>query len=429
MRPRPIKPSGLSAPGLSWRERTDSWVAYWVARGDLVKRGYSLRSVRLWPPSTQTVYTEPTPDEWAVISSGCERLQSEMLEWANPIAREYDPRSIYDGTLNSLKRIYHEDPDSPFHDLRFETKRTYSINSNSVCSAVGMARIPELTFRDFKNWHKGFCQPKKPGGPLRKSRGHGLMTHVRIIIGFGALLRLPGCKDAKETLSAMEFEAPRRREEFMTAEQAVSFCRQARVDGCPSIALAQALMFDLGARQKDVIGEWVPNSEPGLSSVLDHGKKWIVGMTWEEIEGGILTHRLSKSLARGDIQNSDAGKTKRFDLSLYPMVAEEMALVPMNKRNGPLIVDEQTGLPWRGKVFQRRWRKVAKAAGLPPNIQNRDSRAGAATEADNLNAGEERIRKALGHSKATTTRIYLRDEDKATAEIAILRAKNRPQTS
>lgn len=425
---RPTRPSGLSAPGLNWRARADSWVAYWVARGDLVKRGYSLKSVRLWPPSTSTARVEPTHDEWLTISAGCERLQSEMLEWANPLDWAYDPRAIYDGTMNSLKRIYHDDPDSPFQELRHATKHTYSMNSNSVCAAVGAARIPELNFRDFKNWYKGFCKPKKPGGPIRKARGHGLMTHVRLMIGFGALLKLPGCRDAKETLSAMEFETAKRRAEFMTADHAIAFRRQAHLDGVPSMALAQALMFDLGARQKDCIGEWVPNSEPGLSSVLDHGDKWILGMTWEEIDGGILTHRLSKSLSRESIQNADAGKTKRYDLSLYPMVTEEMALVPIDKRKGPLVVAEHTGQPWRGKVFQRRWRKVAKAAGLPANIQNRDSRAGAATEAENSGADIERIRKSLGHSQASTTRIYTRDDDQATAEVAILRVKNRQQT-
>jgi hypothetical protein len=33
--------------------------------------------------------------------------------------------------------------------------------------------------------------------------------------------------------------------------------------GWHSIALAQAIQFDCALRQKDVIGEWVPESEPG----------------------------------------------------------------------------------------------------------------------------------------------------------------------
>lgn len=428
MHPRPRKPEGLIAPGINWRRRANGWVAYWVARGDIVAKGYSFKSMRLWPPSAQAQRLEPDAEEWQTISSACIRAQNEMLEWANPSGRQYDPRDLYDGTYESLDRIYQTDPDSPFQSLRHDAKRSYSSKSRSVIAAVGKARIPQLTFRDFKRWHEGFCSPNGGEDQPRHARGHGLMTHVRIVIGFGALLRLPGCKEAKDTLSDMEFQTPKRREEYMEAWHAIAIRRQAHLDGCPSIALAQALMFEFGARQKDVIGEYVPQSEPGISDVLDHGDKWILGMTWEEVKDGILEHRLSKSLSRADIGNKQAGKIKRYDLSLYPMVMEEISLIPLEKRKGPMVVAEHTGRPWRGKVFQRRWRKIANAAGVPKTIQNRDSRAGAATEADNSQAGEDRIRQALGHSRATTTRIYMRGEDAATAEVAVLRVKNRRQT-
>jgi hypothetical protein len=49
--------------------------------------------------------------------------------------------------------------------------------------------------------------------------------------------------------------------------------------GMPSIQLAQALQFELCLRQKDVIGEWVPVAEPGMSSVTYHGRKWLCGLS------------------------------------------------------------------------------------------------------------------------------------------------------
>lgn len=36
------------APGLVWRERKKTWVAYWQARSDLVKRGYAPGAKKLW---------------------------------------------------------------------------------------------------------------------------------------------------------------------------------------------------------------------------------------------------------------------------------------------------------------------------------------------------------------------------------------------
>jgi hypothetical protein len=50
--------------------------------------------------------------------------------------------------------------------------------------------------------------------------------------------------------------------------------------------------------------------------------------------------------------------------------------------SGPVIVSESPGLPWSTSRFRDRWREIARKAGIPDNVQNRDSRAGAAMEAD-----------------------------------------------
>jgi integrase len=404
-------------------------VALWVARGDIVARGYSLKSSRLWPPSAGGVRAEPAPDEWNEIASLCQRLQGEMLEWANVSPVGWDPRAVYDGTFDSLCRIYLEDPDSPFHNCRFQVRRSYESVLNGIRAAVGKARVQELTFRDFKRWHEKFCEPEKVGQPERRARGHGRMTMIRIVMSFGSLLRLPGCRDAKDTLSAMEFATPKRREEILTAAQATTIRAMAHKLGYPSIALAQAIMYELGLRQKDVIGEWIPIAEPGISMVTDHGDKWVLGLVWEQINGTLLEHRLSKSLkGRKSISDPDAGKIMQYDLSLYPMILEELALFA-GKRSGPMVIAEHSSQPWRQKVFASRWRKIARAAGIPDHVQNRDTRAGAASESDNAGAGEDRTRQALGHSRVTTTRGYIRNQAAATAEVAVLRVKNRPQTT
>lgn len=96
------------------------------------------------------------------------------------------------------------------------------------------------------------------------------MTFVRIVMSFGAQLELPDCDRLHNILSKMEFENPRRRTSIITAEQAVLIRQEAHRIGHPSIALAQAIQFDLMLRQKDVIGEWIPVDEPGLSAVTCH---------------------------------------------------------------------------------------------------------------------------------------------------------------
>lgn len=69
-------PIDLRSPGLAWRRRGGLRVAYWIARGDAVKKGYPIRSQRLWKGED-----EPTEDELQTIRFQCHRLQGEMRDW------------------------------------------------------------------------------------------------------------------------------------------------------------------------------------------------------------------------------------------------------------------------------------------------------------------------------------------------------------
>jgi len=186
----------------------------------------------------------------------------------------------------------------------------------------------------------------------------------------------------------------------------------------PSIALAQALQFELCLRQKDVIGEWVPLAEPGISTVTWHGRKWLRGLRWEEISSNlILNHAMSKSRT---------GKVLEFDLKLYPMVMAELAKIPQEKRAGPLIVCELTKRPWVQNHFRDKWRGVARKAGVPDTVKNMDSRAGGTTETIEATGGNmEAARKQAGHSDSRTTVRYSRGDLKSNSEVAVLRANSR----
>jgi hypothetical protein len=399
-----------------------------VARPDLLKRGYSLKAVRMWPPSADTARAEPTPEEWTVIGQQCRRLQAEMLQWANCSPAGWDPRAVYDGTFDKLITIYLDDPDSPFRGLRFHTKPVYLSRLRTLRAAVGQARISALSFRDFRRWHEGFCKPTRPDAPRQTARGHALMTFVRIVIAFGALLRLSGCREAKETLEGMEFTMPKKRTVFMTAEQCIAHRQEAHRQDIPSMALADALMFELMARPKDIIGERVPLSEPGISEVTHHGKKWMHGLHWKEVSPDlILTHRLSKSLrGRNAVTDPNAGKIEHFDLKSYPMILDELQHV--TDRTGPMVVCEATGRPWSAKHFAAVWRRVARACGIPDHVQLRDWRASGITEGRKSGNTLEDLRHHAGHSKITTTAGYDRVDLETKNKVAQLRVKTRSKT-
>jgi hypothetical protein len=67
----------------------------------------------------------------------------------------------------------------------------------------------------------------------------------------------------------------------------------------------------------------------------------------------------------------------------------------------------------------------AREAGIADSIQNRDSRPGAATEADLAGAPKDKKQRMLGHSKGETTEIYLREDLEVDRELAKLRVEKR----
>ena len=102
---------------------------------------------------------------------------------------------------------------------------------------------------------------------------------------FGStLLADKDCREVKRLLHDMRFKMPKPRTERLTADMVVAIRREAHKLGFASIALAQAFQFDCMFRQKDVIGEWVPISEPGVSEIISGNEKWLKGLRWEEID-------------------------------------------------------------------------------------------------------------------------------------------------
>lgn len=474
MSSRPEPPEDLATPGLSWRPRktktTERGELHWVANQKVAKRGYPIKTRRLWCSGPMSA---PTPDEWLEIASRCIALQAEMNEWAHGGVTS-DPRSVYDGTFASLVRIYQTDIDSGYHELRYGTRLDYDRKLTTLVAAVGAARLADMTFRDFKRWHAGFR-----GDEDRISRAHSLMTHVRIVIKFGGLLELPDCARLSALLADMEFEGPKRRKEFMTLQQARAVIAEANRQGLHSIALAQAFMFELSLRQRDVIGEWIPSSEPGTSVILWHGRKWLHGLHWRDIdEELVLRKRISKSLrGRRAAATPGAGKVEEFDLRSYPMVMEELTwhqrcdtasiaaknlaslpitttMIPVESKNaierpvmlasrslpkptsssteiwagitgnGPLIICESTGRPWT-RDFSRYWRKIADAAGVPRNVCNKDSRAGSLSEGESAGATIEMLRHQAGHSTTAMTARYVRNQSETRNKVAQLRVESR----
>lgn len=427
MTQRPQNPTEHNTPGLRWRKYRSGWKAIWVAdRPDIIAAGFTPKSRRLWPPTDGEHGTEPQPLEWAYISSQCTRLQHEMLNFNRVRSATYQPEAKYDGTLQSAIDIYLSDPDSPYQKLRHISAKHALVYCRVLGRAVGTARLAQVKYRDLLRWHERFAAPKIEGGPRRPASAHDMMTMLRRVLSFGVALELEHCDRVQTILREMKFPGARKRREFLTAEQVIAIRREAHHQGLHSIALCQALLFELMWRPKDALGEWIPEREPGISEYVRNGRKWMLGVRWSEVDGHVLTHRLSKSIrGRDAIMDPRSGQTEEYFLPNYPMIMEDMARIPAEQRVGPMIISEKTGRPWNEKEYQKAWRQIARTCGIPDGVQNRDSRAGGITEAANAGAPLDMVRRAVGHADVAMTARYSRSgvEDKGT--VHQLRVKSR----
>jgi len=171
-------------------------------------------------------------------------------------------------------------------------------------------------------------------------------------------------------------------------------------------------------RQWDVVGKWVPLADKRPSLIIDGTSKW-AGPMWAQIDANMI-FRYTPSKTR-----FTSGATVTLDLSMMPMVMEELAKVPVEARRGPLIINPKTALPYRNWYFGEVWRRVRKIAGIREEVWNRDMRAAGVTEAREGAADTADVAKTIGDTKRTTAKIYDRAKLAASRRVAQARIAHR----
>jgi integrase len=407
------------APGLVWRERTRAkvWVAYWQARSDLVKHGYAPGAKKLWEGA------EPDDIDKLEIASQCNDLQSAMLVWGRE--RDAGGKLVPLVTISNLIDKYQNDDDSAFHKKRYEARQGKAALLKRIDKRFGDVMLSEITGRMILSWYKEWSD-----GGQKVSAGGAFIATLRTLFRFGAgLLDDHECDRLARTLASQSYKGTRPREVALSADQVVAIRTAAHERGWPFIALAQAIQFECSLRQRDVIGEWVPVKEPGVSDVIQTKtfkgkkttKKWISGLRWEKIDENLILRHITSKRA----------KKVEIDLNLGPMVMDEFQIMfgsterAAMPASGPVILCEVNAWPYYNTEFRRKWRKVATAAGIPKNVKNMDTRSGAITEAAAAGADMEQVRKFATHSNVSQTQNYSRDDAQAAAEVMTLRAARR----
>lgn len=392
-----MQPTGQNPPGL----RSLRGKPIWRATKAAVAAGYPVKSVNL------SLYIG---DE-AAIARRCSRLQIEMNSW---LSGRRGILTRFDGTIRSLVDLYETDPESPFHGLPASTREPYGVYLRVLRKEVGERQIDRCDARDVKRWFVVWTE----GGRLAK--GKMIIAVLKTILSFGIQCRNAGCADFKVILAEMKFPSLRSRTQAPSAPQIMAARAAAKAAGHPLAALAYALQFEGAMRQWDARGQWVPLSDKRPSTVHYRGKKWL-GPHWSQVdEKLILRYRPTKTAFT-------SGAEVAIDLSVCPMVMEDLADIPLEQRIGPMITDPKTGRPYTKHRFAGVWTTAAKAANIPPDVWNRDLRAGGTTEAREADAKTDDLRKLVGHAAGskTTADVYDRDRIEAHRRIAKLRKTKR----
>lgn len=276
-----------------------------------------------------------------------------------PASAEAPPAAAFDGTLAGLIDVYRTDKRSPYFQLKHRVRENYDSGLKRLIKDAGSQRIADWSADTIRSLYD---QNWAANGKV--SMGRAIIAKLRLLASFGStVLNDDRCIRLASLLSSMRFEPSKSKVERLTIEQARLIRATAREQfGWPSIALAQAFQYEIPALwQVDIIGEWVPESEPGESEIRKDGLKWVGGIRWSDIDDNqIFTPKLP---------NSRKVLRPSYDLKRFYSILEEINRVPPWQRNGPMVVCETTGLPWTSAEFRRKWRKVADKAGLPKAVK------------------------------------------------------------
>lgn len=312
-----------------------------------------------------------------------------------------DAPPSYDGTIQALIKCYKHDPTSTLHTVKHSTRiRDYEPSLRILEKTIGTRRIDVLRASDFKKW---FGEWKKKG----HRRASGAIKLLRIVLSYGAGERLHGCAQARLILSDMLFEQPGARTIAMTYEQCLSIVKASAELACPSIGFTEALKFETALRRIDVIGEWQPTPEGGP-------------FRWRGLTAGEISKDLILSL-----KTSKTGAAVSRDLSVMPLVAEALKAYKLPEI-GPVVIDEDTGKPYRDIQYQAKFRLVREKAGVPSEIWSMDTRAGAVSETVEATGSLEAARELATHTSTKMTQRYNRGDGlESSRRVAELRAEKR----
>jgi len=284
------------------------------------------------------------------------------------------PKAAYDGTLEGLIDLYCMHDESPFRGVKYSVRQSYLRSFRRLKNDVGRQLVGDFSAEQIQKLHDTVWAA---GG--KKAMGHDIIAKLRLLSSFGSTVLNDEASIRLSTiLGNMRFTVPKGDgQPRLTRDQARAIRIAAREHfGWDSIALAVALLFEVPKlRQADVLGEWVPLSDPAKSDVMNEkNEKWIRGLRWSDLDANMVLHHVKRG--RGEPQKME------HRLGRSQMTMEEINRVPVAKRTGPMIICEFSGAPWSPNEFRRKFKIVAEKAGVSLRSQSTEDEGNSELEAD-----------------------------------------------
>ena len=167
-----------TCPGLKFRELKGGRQPYWVAK-------QVVRDTMGFPDKTIRLPMGATEETLAAL---CLEYTARLHVWIAEAGKEHLTFTRYDGTVLTLSRIYQEHPELPFHEVKHNTRKTYTDSLKVIEANIGKRLVRNLTVVDVRRYYKNWRRPKAPGRNERIDRAHDAVSMLRTILRFGFAL-------------------------------------------------------------------------------------------------------------------------------------------------------------------------------------------------------------------------------------------------
>lgn len=356
--------------------------AYWRPSKADLKAGYAVTSVKL------------DGDDLA-IAAKCRELTRELLLW-----RQGQPK-VQPGTWGWVIGRYKSDEFSDFNGVKENTREGYLFTLSRWEEAIGEVLVSETDYPRIKLWQRAMEQKGRSTSYI-----HRLFTMLRMIAKHGRKIAPKDFRDVCDILSTMRVKSPKPRTVSPTAEQVVAVIAKADAAGASMFALGLSIQWWLSFRAVDVRGQWLGKGDRS---------RWADGLTWDmiDLEAGTIRKMASKTERHDD-------RPMVLDLTPLPDLVARIEAIPADRRVGPVITGKD-GKPFKERQYRNLWRRYARAAGVPDEVQLLDVRAGALN--DGLISGADRteLQHAANHKDGKTTERYIRARDVGANNVIALR--------